>query len=377
MKALYIGAVCATLVGGAWACKGDPTADLRGGATSLGLTPGKILIDTGNSTPLVVVVRDSQLNPVASGVTIATADPSIATVRVDTTRPSIDGATHAFVVSAFSPGHTRLTVTGAGLTDSVPTSVLPLVFTGAISTLTPRGGDTITIQSTAVLKFDPEKVQVVFPGDQVGSIVSASADGLTLLVPFSDIGAVTIGGVVVTYVTGLEVSLPSEGVMHQTGDFWIADTSWQTAPDITGLLPASGDTAKMIIGLPADNNVDVCPEFVLGYGSSGPCMIFKLALTSPTTLNFATIWASGDGDGGNPDIDIYACSDSTVANFGTACFEDGGNGATGKNPQVTGDFAYPAGTHYFVVEYYAACDNAPNCTTDGKTRNYYITVSSP
>jgi hypothetical protein len=78
-------------------------------------------------------------------------------------------------------------------------------------------------------------------------------------------------------------------------------------------------------------------------------MMFKFTLADTATFNFRTDW---EGEAAAPDVDIYACSDSTVANFGSACFEDGGNGATGAKPQATGAFQYSAGTHYFVIETY-------------------------
>jgi hypothetical protein len=137
--------------------------------------------------------------------------------------------------------------------------------------------------------------------------------------------------------------------VHQTGSYWAADSSWQTAPDITPLLPAAGQSSSIISG-PAPSNAAICPEFVLAFGSAGPCMIFKFTLASTTTLNFTTDW---EGGATSPDVDVYACSDSTLANFGTACFEDGGAGATSSKPQTTGPHAYPAGTHYFVIENYA------------------------
>lgn len=364
MKSLYITVVCAALASGTWACKGDPTADLRGGPASVSLVPGLIFLDEGKATSLLVAVRDEQLNTLAADITVMSADPTVATVEIDTTRPVVDGARHSYVVSAAAPGHTKLNVTGGGLSDTVAVSVLPLAFNGTISTLTPKGGDTVVINSTAVLKFNPATVAITFPGGQAPTVLAKSANAVTVLVPFSDVGPLTIDGVVVTYVTGLETTLPSSGVMHQTGDHWAGANSWQTAPDITSILPGAGSTTHFIATSPASSNVAVCPEGVLGFGSSGPCVMFKFTLPDSTVLNFTTDWI---GAAAAPDIDIYSCADSTVAAFGANCFEDGGGGATGAKPQATGNFKYPPGTHYFVIENYAG----------STSRNLYTSISRP
>jgi hypothetical protein len=200
-------------------------------------------------------------------------------------------------------------------------------------------------------------------------VLSLTADAATLLAPFSDGGPLTIDGVVVTYVTDLEVTLPSAGAMHQAGYRWAGDNSWQTAPDISSILPAPGTSTQFLSGSPTVNNVSVCPEFVAvapPNQSSGPCSIYKFTLSDTATYKFTTDWI---GTAGAPDIDIYACSDSVVsaAAFNNNCFEDGGAGATNLKPQATANHKYTAGTHYFVIENYAGATS----------RNLYTTISRP
>jgi hypothetical protein len=364
MKRFYVGAVLASLGIAVWQCKGDPTSSLRNGPASLNVTPRQIYMDTGKTAALTVTARDEQLNPSPiAGVTVTPTNPAVAKVTVDSTKPYPDSSTYAFVVSGGSPGQTKLTITAAGLSDSSIVSVLPLVFNGALSTTTPKGGDTLTITSTAVLKFNPAKDTVTFGGGKVAPIVVNTANALEVLVPFSDAGAVTITHVVVTFIPNTELTLPTSASVHQTGDRWVNDSSWHTAPDITAALPASG-TSVQLVSAPGPANKAVCPEFVLAFGSAGPCMMFKFTLADSTILNFTTDW---EGGATNPDVDIYACSDSTLANFGTACFEDGGAGATSAKPQSTGNHKYPAGTHYFVIENFAGA----------ASRNLYTTISRP
>jgi len=358
MKRQYMRAVCAAFAFAALACAGDPTKALRTGPFLLSLQPTLTFVDLGKTVSLVVVARDEQLNPVPLTITATAANPAIATVEVDTARHFPDGATQGFLVTGVSLQHTKVTVTGGGLTDSVVVDVLPLVFDATFSTTTPKGGDTLTIRASTLFKFDPDSATASFAVDKEGPVVFASAESIKVLTPFSNPGAVNIGGIVVTYAPGLELTRKTSTSVTQTGDFWAKDSSWQTAPDITPLLPAAGKSSLVIAGAGPLNGPDICPE-----GSDGPCIMFKFTLADTATFAFSTDW---EGAALAPDVDIYACSDSTVANFGDACFEDGGGGATAVKPQTTGNHTYPAGTHYFVIE-----------TFGNPSKNYRTTIARP
>jgi hypothetical protein len=252
-------------------------------------------------------------------------------------------------------------LTGGGVTRAVDVIVLPVSIGSAISSVTPQASTTITIASTATLKFDTALVSVTFGGGAPAPIVSKTRDLLTVVVPFSDPGVLTIGGVDVTYVTGLRTTLPTSTSVTQTGYPWTGSSSWQTAPDISSLIPAATGSSRLVVtrGTP---NVAVCPE--LSFGSAGPCMMFRYTLAATTTLNFTTDW---EGTAADPDVDIYVCADSVVANLANDCFVDGGSGATGAKPQTTGDDAYAAGTYWLVLEVYDG--NGP--------RNAYVTIRRP
>jgi len=364
MKRLDFRTVVVVLLAAAAGCKGDPTADLRTGVSSISLNPDLMYIDQGSTKGLEVVARDQQLNPIATAVTVTSADPTIVTVAVDSSIPSADGAHFDYIVTAVGPGQTKLVATAAGVSDTASVTVLPTSFNGAFSSSTPAGGDTITISSTALLKFNVAHVTVKNSSGSTATILSKTADALSVLVPFGPPGPYTISGIVPTYVAGLEGTLPSTAVVTVTGNQWAASNSWQTAPNISALVPAVGGAAAHMTVAPASpNNKAVCPEFVLAFGSGGPCMMFRVDLADTATVAFTTDW---DGTTAT-DIDVYVCADSTTANFGTACFEDGGAGATGAKPQTTGPTnTLSAGTHWFVVEVYA-----------GTTANAYVTIHRP
>lgn len=341
MKRLVIGAIAAGVVlVAAGACEGDPTAGLRGGPSILSLNPDQMFINEGATRGIEVTVRDQQLNPVPAAVSATSSAPAVFTVVPDTSVPSADGARFNFVVTAVAPGQARLIVTAAGVTDTALISVLPLAFNGAVSKSNPAGGENIVIRSTPFLKFNPALASVTF-GTLVAPIFSATTDSLIVVTPFGATGAATITGVTVTFIPGLVGTLPSAFTVTQTGDFWSGDDAFATAPALP-LPAAAGQSRAIVTNVTSTNNSAICAEVSLGFGSTGPCMIYRFDLAADTDLDFGMDW-----DGG-ADMDFYVCPDNVPGN----CFEDGGGGATGAHPEATGA-TFTAGTHYLVIERYA------------------------
>ena len=358
MKRLDFRTVCVVLLAAA-GCKGDPTADLRTGLNSLEMNPDLMFIDQGTSKGFEVVARDQQLNPVAASVTVTSVDPNVVTVEPDTSVPSADNAHFDYIVSAVGAGQTQLVASSGGVSDTAIVTVLPTSFNGVLTPAAPRAGDTVRIAATALLKFDTASVAVEGPAGSIVTILAKTPDELTVLAPAGS-GVWTIDGVDVTYVPGLTVALETAPVTT-TGSLWAASSSWQTAPNISNLIPAPGGAPRRMTVAPVSpNNSAVCPEVALGFGSAGPCMMFRFDLAAAANVSFATDW---DGTTAT-DVDVYVCADTTVAGFGANCFEDGGAGATGAKPQTTGPAnAFTAGSHWFVIELYA-----------GTTTNTYVTI---
>jgi len=364
MKRLDFRSVVVVLLAAAAGCKGDPTADLRTGVSSISLNPDLMYIDQGSTKGLEVVARDQQLNPIATELTVTSADPAIVTVALDSSIPSADGAHFDYIVKAVGPGQTKVIAAAAGVSDSLSVTVIPTAFNGSIIPTSPKAGDTVKIASTALLKFSASATVTTL--HSVVTILSKSTDTLKVLAPGGSQQWI-ISGVLVTYVPGLSVTLATPTPVTTSGNLWAASSSWQTAPDISSLIPAVGGAARhMTVAPVSPNNKAVCPEFVLAFGSGGPCMMFRFDLADTATVAFTTDW---DGTTAT-DIDVYVCADSTTANFGTACFEDGGAGATAAKPQTTGgppaNNLLAAGTHWFVIEVYA-----------GTTANSYVTIHRP
>ncbi|MFN2571093.1 MAG: hypothetical protein ABR537_05700 [Gemmatimonadales bacterium] len=362
MTRLDFRTVVAVVFLAATGCKGDPTADLRGGAASLSLNPDLMFIDQGASKGLEVVVRDQQLNPVSASVTATTSNAAVATVSPDTLTPSADNARYNFNVTAVGPGQAHVRVSAAGITDSATITVLPTAFTGTLSSATPKGGDTLRIASTDLLKFDTSATTVTFAGGGAAIILSKTPDTLTVLVPFGAAGPVTIGGINVTYVPGLRVAIATAQSVTQTGDLWAGDTAYTTAPTIP-LPTVTGDSVVMVTDLPSVLNDAHCGEGT-GGGATGKCTIFKYVANGTDSLTFAANWTPPTSTTtGESDIDIYSCNSTGVA----GCFEGGAAGAAGASAKTPEVFTIKptAGTHYLVIEQFSA----------GENRNVIVTIT--
>jgi len=357
MKRLDCRTVVVVLLAAAGGCKGDPTADLRTGVSQLALNPDLMFIDEGTTKAFEVVVRDQQLNPVSADVTVSSLDQGIVTVAIDSAVPSADNAHHDFIVTAGSLGQTRLVATSGGVTDTALVTVLPVSFTGALSTATPLGGDTVTIASTTLLKFNPATVAITFGAADTGIIVSKTADTVKAVVPFGAAGPTTISGIFVTY-AGILVELPTAQPVVQTGSNWAGDTAFTTAPTLT-LPTVTNQSVRFIMPVPSVVNDALCAEGT-GGGATGKCTIYRYVANGTDSLTFSANWTPATATTGESDLDIYSC-DAT----GTAgCFEEGGAGATGVTPQLF-TFKPTAGVHYLVIEQFSA----------GEDQNIFVTIT--
>jgi hypothetical protein len=276
-----------------------------------------------------------------------------------TTDPSyhpIPNTSAQVIVTAVTAAPSCVVASGGGVRDTVKVAVLPQSFAGTFSSATPKGGDTLTISSTTLLKFDTSKVAVTFTGAGTGSagtIVSKTPDAVKVLVPFGAAGALTVAGINVTYVTNLVVTLPTSNTVTQTGDFWApGDTGYATAPSIP--LPAvTGHKTYFLSHVPTVSNNPDCGEGTAQLGL-GRCTIFKYTANGTDSLKFTTNWTPATTAADVSDIDTYSCGAAGVS----ACFEDGGAGATAKTPESF-SFKPAAGVHYFVLEQYSAGED-PN-----------------
>jgi hypothetical protein len=344
-------AVLAFTVGG---CKNDPLSDLDGEPSNLVTNFSYLQMPIGARTAVNASVLDARATPLEVPITFTACTADI-TVATDTGYHPVPVTSAQVIVTAVSPNPSCVRVAGGGLEDTVAVAVLPPSFSGAFSSATVAGGDTLVIASTSQLKFDTATVAVTFGGGSPGSIVAKSADTIKVLVPFGADGTLTIEGITVTYAPGVVISLPTTNSVTQTGDAVTgADEAFATAPAIT--VPAPGQSSFLITNFGADN-ADQCAETAANFdfGSTGPCVIYSYTVADTTDLTFTVDWE------GDADLDTYSCASADPLD----CFEDGGAGATGDHPQEF-SFTVPPGTHYFVVENF---DGAP-------TPNIFVRITN-
>lgn len=327
------------------ACKSDPLSGMDGSPAVVNTDFSYLQMPIGSSQVVTASVLDARTTPLPVPVTF-TACTGDVTVTPDTSYHPIPATSSRAVVTALTANPSCVVASGGGLADTITVAVLPPDFSGAFSAATVAGGDTLTISSTTLLKFDTASVTVSF-GGTAATVVAKSTTSIKVLVPFGASGTATIGGIAVTYAPGLVVSLPSTNSVTQTGDAWTGDDDYGTAPAIP-LPGADGQSTYLIVSPPATDNTAICGE------ASGPCSILAYTVADSTKLTFTVDWDS------DADIDTYSCSGPD----GSTCFEDTGTGATGDQPQTFTFIAAP-GTHYLSIENF---DGTP-------TTNYYVTIT--
>jgi len=349
------GAITALTLG-VGGCKSDPLSGLDKTPAALVVNFNHLELPVGVTRTVTASVLDGRATPLPIPVTF-TACNSVVVAAIDTSYHPIPATSTRATVTAQTPAPSCVQVQAAGFTDTVTVSGLPSAFTGALSSTTPKGGDTLVIASTAQLKFNPAAVTVTFGGNNRGIVVSATADTVRVLVPFSGPAPLSIAGVLVTsYSPPLAVTLATSSSVTQTGDFWApGDTGYASAP--TFPLPAATDQSlQYITQLPGILNDANCAEGTAG-GGLGMCTIFTYTANGTDSLEFKVNWTPPTVSATDvSDIDIYSCGSAGVA----ACFEGGAAGAAGatvKTPEVF-TIKPSAGVHYLVIEKYSSGENA-------------------
>ncbi len=363
MTRLCIGAILSGMAFAMWACKGDPTSSLRNGPSALSVTPSTLIADP-TGAPIVVVVRDGQLNPVAADVTAKSADVTIAQVAPDTSRPFPDGATHAFLVTGrLDGGATTVTFTSGSLDTSTTVLLVPKLLPGTLSSTTPQGGSVLTIGSTTLLKLDGVS-GVTFGGGVQGLVLTADVDAVDVIVPFSDPGVLNIAGVYPTYLgSGVGYAVQGVATVTQTGSVWAGDDAPGTAPVLT--LPATaGKVVPMITPLFGGNNAASCVQPT----AQGPCMFYQFTVAASTKLTFSVDWDGNPSD--STDINLFACASPYNAATCLTSPQAVDTSKTARPAAFTATFA--TGTHVIVLERKATKPTVPAAIAP---RNFLWTIT--
>ena len=332
-------------------CKSDPLSDLDGNPAGVVTDFSYLQLAIGATHTVTGQIVDGRGTALAVPITFTacTADVAVAT---DTAYHPVPQTSARVIVTAVSAAPSCVVVSGSGVVDTVRVAVLPQTFGGVLSSTTPKGGDTLTINSTATLKFNAATTTVTFGGGVTSPVVlSQTADVIKLLVPFSSPGPLSISNINVTYVAGLSATLNTAQTVTQTGDLWApGDTGYASAPSLA-LPTVLGQSRLYLTQLPHISNDANCGEGT-GGGGLGNCTIFKYTANGTDSLQFLVNWTPATNPStDNSDIDIYSCGSAGVS----ACFEGGAAGVTGASVNTPEKFTFKptAGVHYLVIEQYS------------------------
>lgn len=371
------GLIVLAALAGATACKDNPTSAGSGTAVAVMANFSSVTLHgVGSSGTVTAEIVDSRLTPLGGAISFSTCNANIVTIATDPTYQPVPATSSRAVLNGVSLNKSCVVISASGLKpDTVTVLVMPTYLPATLSSLTPKGGDTLTVTTTnPLLPLDTANLGVTFPGGVAGVILSKSTTSFKALIPFSAPGktdSIRVSGVNVTY-AGVDNNLATPGVFIQTGDFWAGDSSFATAPDLGGSIPSvAGDSSIVFFTTTPASNAAICGEGP-GGGSSGPCMIFKVTVPTADSVTFTLAWPSGDA-GFNPDIDTYFCTAPSAA----SCFSPGGGaGASVANPETITVKLAP-GTYYWVAEYFAACDDSPTskCGGNGVVNTYTLSIT--
>jgi hypothetical protein len=196
---------------GIFACTGDPTGDFKSGPDHLVATPSAVYVGNGTiQTVLVSAVDEAgnqvednfHLGTVGAGITV-TRDSTFDLVRNDkgelVVNPHPTRVRYNVTTSTFQA--TEFTVNAGSRSITIPVRTEPAALTGAISTVTPNLGDTVTITAPAGLSFSPTASVVTF-GTTATFLVSRSATEIKFVPPPAVSGAASVSAVTADYAPG-------------------------------------------------------------------------------------------------------------------------------------------------------------------------------
>ena len=353
--ALGVVAVFTLTVG---SCKSDPFSSVHGTPTAVVTNFSYLQMAIGGTAHVLASIVDATATPLEIPITF-TACTGDVSVAVDTSYHPVPKTSARAIVTAVTANPSCVVIAGGGIKDTVTVAILPQAFGGTLSSAKPKGGDTLTINSTTFLKFDVATVAVSFSGAHgiaatAAPILSKTADVVKVLVPYGANGPLTIAGINVTYVSGLKVSLPTSATVTTTGDIWspggvVGDPGYASAPSMA--LPATTNGSVIyVVPVPAIANDANCGEGIAG-GATGNCLIFKYTANGTDSLKFTTNWSPTTTAADVSDLDTYSCGAAGVS----ACFEEkpAGAGAGSKTPEVF-TIKPTAGVHYYLLEQFSA-----------------------
>lgn len=291
----------------AGACKEDPLSDLDGNPAAVVSDFTSLQMAIGGEATVRASIVDARATPLAVPITFSACTPDV-TVTVDPEYAPVPATSAQAIVTAVTPNPSCLVVSGGGVVDTIEIAVLPLGFAGTASTTSPQVGELFTLNSTALIKFDPATSNIDFGGGILGEVVTRTADVLTVRVPQTDAtqpATLTVIDVDVTYVPGLRVDLAT-----------VAEFDVVNPND-----PNDGPNPAVALAIPA-TTADTTVLYD-GFKTGEVDNFYTITLSGSTTFTVSVGWATG------ADLDILWCDD------GCAAFVGNFDGAGSSNPEVS------------------------------------------
>ena len=141
--ALGVVAVFTLTVG---SCKSDPFSDVHGTPAAVVTNFSYLQLSIGGSANVQASIVDATATPLEIPITFTPCTGDV-TVTIDTSYHPVPRTSAQAIVTAVTPAPSCVVVAGGGVKDTVQVAVLPQAFSGAFSSATPKGGDTLTIST--------------------------------------------------------------------------------------------------------------------------------------------------------------------------------------------------------------------------------------
>jgi hypothetical protein len=328
MKRHLWGLGLAGLLIGLAGCAGDPTESISGTATRIVPTYSQVFLFPGDSILVLAEVRDAQGVALPILATVTSDDETLVGVS-DAYVPPLQQT--RFYIRGDAVGGTKVTLSAAGLTETILVSVFPDVFEGNVSVVTTAILDTVVINvGTSGLLFVPGETNVLIDGTAARIVVEAE-DELKVIPRTSDaLDDVTLTIENLVFLAGTEYE-SNIATLDAADPIDVSGEDNEPGNDDPATATAITVGGAALEGFITDTDID---DF------------FTFTLAAPADV---TVTVSFDGGGGDPDIDVFLLN----AAGGGFCVLDGCAMATGSMPEET-TVTLPAGTYTVLVEYYDA-----------------------
>ena len=283
-------------------------------------------------------------------ITGATSQPADVTVAPDNKSltlvlpPNLIDAqiTLSDVVSDASPG----LVFSPSTADRVTTTPIAS-FSGTYSTLTPAGGQPVTVTLTDAT-FDPATTLILGAGAPI--VTNISGNQITFLPVPGTIAPLTINGVILNALPQFSLSLPADSTDTIKVGTTVAARAGTNSPATAPVLafPSPGQNSALY-------DAGTFGAGTCGSNSGVPCQLYKITLPTDASLDATLAWSN------TADLGLYVLNSTGTTDTGQSC-DANGNGADGGLEACT--ITLTAGTYILGVvdfgPFYDPPDPAPD-----------------